>query len=136
MKKNIKWIALAAVLSAAASSCQKENEADSHVSAPEMSAVMDMTYSVDGEYSYLSFSTDTFWLEFLEQMFALAEEGHRVTFYSGTDLRNVSTKEKVTYSTTDKAKAIIWAYNMINEGYEVTVIYDETTGVYNCTAIK
>lgn len=73
----------------------------------------------------------------MNRMFALAEEGHEVSFRNEeTASRVVSTKDVVTYSTKDRDKAFAWADAMVEEGYTVTVRFDENTGIYTCYAIK
>lgn len=41
-----------------------------------------------------------------------------------------------THSTSDKDDAYQWAEKKMNEGYTVTVVFDEETGIYTCYAFK
>lgn len=70
-------------------------------------------------------------------MFALAEEGHVVSFRNENAAScAVTTKETVTHTTTNKAEAFAWAEKMHDTGYLVTIEYDKEKGVYTCYAIK
>jgi len=70
-------------------------------------------------------------------MLALAEEGHTVSFRNEeTALRGDSSKDVVTYTTTSHDDAYKWADKMSNEGYTVTIRFDNETGIYTCNAIK
>ena len=65
----------------------------------------------------------------------LAEEGHRVSFRNANQERGIK-KDVVTYTTKDRDAAYEWASQMGNDGYEVFINYDKTTGVYTCVASK
>ena len=45
-------------------------------------------------------------------------------------------KETVTFTTGNKNEAIDWTNTMLGLGYEVTMYYDEETGLYVCIAYK
>lgn len=137
MRKTFTTIALFAVLGTLAVSCQKENIIDETSIVAENNKVYTVCYTVDGVTHHLTLIGDDAWHDFMNRMFALAEEGHEVSFRNEeTASRVVSTKDVVTYSTKDRDKAFAWADAMVEEGYTVTVRFDENTGIYTCYAIK
>lgn len=137
MRKTFTTIALFAVLGSLAVSCQKENIIDETSIVAENGKVYTVSYTVDGVTHQLTLIGDEAWHDFMNRMFALAEEGYEVSFRNEeTASRIVSTKEVVTYSTKDRDKAYAWAEAMAHEGYTVTVSFDKKTGVYTCEALK
>ncbi|MCQ2278684.1 MAG: hypothetical protein MJZ62_05215 [Bacteroidales bacterium] len=73
----------------------------------------------------------------MEHLFALAEEGHIVTFRNEVAISSIATpKDTVKYNTTNKDDAYAWSEKMNNAGYFVTISYDKEKGVYNCIAIR
>ena len=83
MKKTIITVALLAVLTSLAVSCQKE-EADITSATPstviaENDTHRTVVYTIDGVSYRLTLLGDEAWHDFLSRMFALAEEGHSVT---------------------------------------------------------
>ena len=85
MKQNYKTIALFLGLSLVAVSCQKENVVEIASNVESTEAYISVTYFVDGIAMHATFNDESSWQEFLHQMFALAEEGHRVRFGSSND---------------------------------------------------
>ena len=86
MKKTIITVALLAVLTSLAVSCQKE-EADITFATPsaviiDNAALRTVVYTIDGVSYRLTLLGDEAWHDFLSRMFALAEEGHTVTFFN------------------------------------------------------
>jgi len=137
MKKTITTIALLAVLGTLAVSCQKENIVEQTSINAEAVQVYKVSYSIDGRYYQLTLIGEESWHDFLTRMFALAEEGHRVSFRNeNVSSQEALSKEVVTYTTSDHDDAYTWAEKMSNAGYLVTVEYDRKTGKYTCTAIK
>lgn len=137
MRKTFTTIALFAVLGTLAVSCQKENIIDETSIVAESGKVYTVSYTVDGVTHQLTLVGDNAWHDFLNRMFALAEEGYEVSFRNEeTALRIVSAKEVVTYSTKNRDEAFSWAEAMIDEGYSVTINFDRKTGVYTCEAVK
>ena len=124
-----------AALSMMTVGCQKE-VMDTQTVVSEIGTIYTVSYVVDGVPQTETLYGDDAWSVFLQRMFALAEEGHRVIFWNGTEPRTGTSKEVVTYITTDKKDATAWAHKMFGEGYSVSVEYDEETGEYTCTAIK
>lgn len=134
MKKQIKTLAIFIALSMVAASCQKD-EVLSPIPVGQEASANIVNYTVDGKSFQALIISDQDWSEFLYRMLALAEEGRTVTISSQVSATS-STKETVTYTTTSKPDAYTWAGNMIAQGYDVTVTYDNTTGVFTCTAVK
>ena len=138
MKVKFKYATLLVVLSLMAASCQKETFVDSPNAQIQQSvSIRNVTYTIDGATMHTTIMGDIQWREFVDWLFALAEEGHQVRFRNECYYNNQQNgKDVVTYSTTDKEKANNWAAEMTENGYEVTIEYDRTTGLYTCTAIK
>ena len=136
MKTNFKKVALLAVLSLAAVSCEKETFIDPVVVTGEESVIKTVVYTIDGETRLMTFLDESSWNAFLDWLFTLAEEGHTVSFRLGNAMQRSAAKETVTFTTTNKEEAYGWANDMALNGYQVTVQYDEESGKYTCTAIK
>ena len=138
MNKTVKVIALCGVLGLTAVSCQKENliEENTNIVA-QASTVRTVFYAVDGVEHRITLIGDDAWNDFLQHMFALVEEGHRVTFRNEEAAsRVVSTKETVTFTTKNKQEAYDWCTDMTEAGYTVSLYYDPDTNIYTCIAIK
>ena len=135
MNRKSKTVALLAVLSLAAVSCQKETVVDP-VSATDPVTMRMVTYCVDGVTTQVTLLGDDAWDDFLHWMFALAEEGHRVSFRQGNAEERNAAKETVTFTTNSQIEAYNWANTMMDKGYEVTIEYDKKTGIYTCTATR
>ena len=136
MKLKFRTVALLAVLSIAAVSCEKENIVDNAATTGEVASMQMVTYTVDGVTSQVVVLSEDAWNDFLDWMFALAEEGHRVSFRRGVASERIAAKETITYTTSDQQDAYMWANQMVSQGYLVTVDYDKKTGIYTCIAIK
>lgn len=121
-----------AVIGLAVTSCQKDNIVIPEATVTEMS----VGYSVGGNYGNVSLSNDAEWETFLNRMLALAREGYEVTIFSDNSNTSSSAKEVVTFTTTLSDEATHWAKNMVEQGYSVTIVYDDKTGIYTCTAVK
>lgn len=137
MRKTFTTIALFAVLGSLAVSCPKENIIDETSIVAENGKVYTVSYTVNGVTHQLTLVGEDSWHDFMNRMFALAEEGHEVSFRNDeTASRIVSAKEVVTYSTKERDKAYAWADAMVEEGYTVFISYDRETGIYTCEAVK
>jgi hypothetical protein len=136
MKKKTITIALFAVLGTMAVSCQKEtiNELSPIVS--HSATAYTVTYYVDGVRVQTRVNSDEELSLLLNQLAALAREGHRVTVHKGNTATQSVTKEKVTFTTNNKDEAVAWCNAMILDGYAVEMYFDEETGQYICVAIK
>ena len=141
MKKTIITVALLAVLTSLAVSCQKE-EADITSATPstviaENDTLRTVVYTIDGVSYRLTLVGDQAWHDFLSRMFALAEEGHSVTFFNEEAASRVLPSKVVeTHSTSEKEDAYQWSEQKVKEGYTVTIVFDEETGIYTCYAFK
>ena len=139
MKKNIITVALLAVLTTMAVSCQKEDaditSANPSTVIAENDAVRSVVYTIDGVTYRLTLVGDQAWRDFLLRMFALAEEGRTVTFFNEEAASRVIPSKLVeTFTTSNKEEAYQWAEKKGNEGYTVTVVFDQETGIYTCYA--
>ena len=135
MKKSIKTIAVFTALIIVAVSCQKETENLSVQSNEYVATSNVASYKIDGKIYCELIKSEQDWSVFLYRMLALAEEGYTVTVSSRVAATSAS-KEVVTYTTTDKTDAYNWSDNMSNHGYDVTISFNNSTGVYTCIAIK
>ena len=70
-------------------------------------------------------------------LFALAREGYTVRVMDENQSFNeYCAKETVTFTTYDKDKAIKWAKEKYNEGYNVTISFNQQTGEFTCVATR
>lgn len=134
MKNQFRTLAIFIALSMVAASCQKE-ETLSPIPVEQKAAVNIVSYMVDGQSYQVVINSEQDWSDFLYRMLALAEEGHTVTISSRVSSTS-STREVVTYTTNSKPDAYAWADNMTDQGYQVTITYDGSTGIFTCIAVK
>ncbi len=137
MKKQVKTMALFAVLSLMAVSCQKETIVEPNTGMQQTMSLRTVTYSIDGVTQQIIIRGEEAWMDFLKQLTALARQGHRIQFRCEESRATTSTtKEVVTYTTTSEEDAIAWCNTMFNQGYEVNMTYDVKNGKFICTARK
>lgn len=137
MHKTFTTIALVAVLASMAVSCQKENIINQPTIGSESCTTYTVQYSIDGVSRTITLIGEDTWHDFLNHMFALAEEGRVVSFRKVESTSNTAAaKETVTHTTDSKDEAYAWADKMYLAGYYVTVQYDKEKCVYTCYAIK
>jgi len=137
MKRTLKTIALCGVIGLAAASCQKENIIENTAVVARTCDTRTVLYTVNNVEYRLTLDGEEAMRAFLQYMAALAEEGYYVTFrYEDSASTIAASKDTITFSTQDKATAVSWCEQMINEGYEVSMYYDKDTGTYHCTATK
>lgn len=139
MKIFYKHVALLAVLSIAAAGCQKENivETQTAMQIQQNVIVRDVTYTIDGVTFYATIRGEQNWHDFIGRLLAIAKEGHKVSFRNNNACsNNPSTKETIHFDTTDPDDANKWCNMMSHYGYTVSMVYDERTGTYHCTATK
>ena len=136
MKKIFKTVALLSVLSIIPISCQKD--ISEPINIVRHDSVYNVAYIVNGEYHSATINGKEALHNFMQELFFLAREGNVVSFKDGnsSNTYTIGAKEKVTFSTQNQEEAIKWAEYMFNQGYEVTVIFDEETGTYTCIAIR
>lgn len=137
MRKNTKTVALLAVLSLAAVGCQEEQIMEPQGIVSEVGTMYTIHYTVDGATYTQTLYGEEARQAFLEQLFALAEEGHRVSLRNtNQNGQAISAKEVVVYTTKNKKEAMDWADAMVLAGYDVVVEYNPQTGIYTCTAAR
>ena len=132
--KRFKLMLFLALIGCVTTSCTKEEltEKPSAVVSAQSAA-----YVVDGQQYYANPQTDEEWAAFFDRMLALAKEGHTIQFWrNGLRQQFASTKEVVTFTTTDKEKARKWASEKTEEGFVVTIMFNQQTGEYTCIAVR
>ena len=105
--------------------------------------VRDITYTIapatfvidNATTTTVHLETEAEWQALLDRFCEYAEEGSEVTFYNANHKATKSTtKEAVTYSTTDREEMKRWMAQMEDEGKTVTVTYDSGTGTWTGVA--
>ena len=117
-------------------SCDKDNDTplgypESHLQEDQM-----ICYYIDGNCHKVSISNDEELNLFLERMIALAKEGHSVWFSRTNNAHSSLSKEQVTYVTNNLDDAKKWAKKMLDDGYQVSISFNQQTGEYTCIAVK
>lgn len=136
MKITFKIVTVAIIAMLCAVSCQKETyDSTTGVTCQEVQA-MTVVYVIDGVQYSRTFTDERSWSEFLDWLFLQARNGHRVSFRNADTSTMPVSKDVQTFETTDPEEAAKWCNKMIEDGYEVSVDFDERTGIYTCTAIK
>ena len=137
MKKVIIPMALFAMISLTTVSCQKENLVETAIQSVENSAARTIRYTVNGTAYRQVIHSDEDLDALMLTLFALAREGYTVRVIDeNTNLCETCAKEKVTYTTKNKNDAIAWSLEKINEGYDVTISFNQDTGEYTCVATR
>ena len=137
MKKLIIPATLLAMLSLTTVSCQKENLVETAIQSVENSGTRTILYTVNGTAYRQIIHSDEDLDALMHTLFAFAREGYTVRVMDENQSFNeYSAKETVTYTTKDKKSAYNWAMEMVLEGYEVTISFNQQTGVYTCTAVR
>lgn len=73
--------------------------------------------------------------DFIYRMLDMAYAGHAVTFGSEAGRSNsVGSSEVYNYSTSSRESAFRWARRMSRGGFTITVVYNNKTSKYHCTA--
>ena len=127
MKKTTLIITLAAVLGLVAVSCHDEPVNPSP-------SVRNVGYIACGDQHQVSVNGDESWHALLDSLFAAAESGCRVTFWN-PDAMGSKQADTVTINTADRQQAYRWGEEMYDQGYIVSIVYDENTGTYHGTAV-
>lgn len=136
--KNILKITLFIVLGSMAVGCQKE---DLQINPPEIENVSNPSYTlvyyVNGIKFTSTYTTEEEYHAFILHLMALSREGNEIVVSSNNYATSeLGTKETVTYTTSSENDATTWTKKMIDDGYEVHIIYDSVRNVYICIAIK
>ena len=129
MKKTAILMVVAAMVAAVATGCQKEEKA-----AVDRVVTRQVEYSVDNVKHCVTVEGDAAWRELLDDCMAQVEGGHLVHIGHGGG--SYPAKERVTYVTESREAAMAWVGDRFNEGYDVTMWYDEEEGKYVCVASK
>ncbi|MCQ2260942.1 MAG: hypothetical protein MJZ77_06115 [Bacteroidales bacterium] len=135
MKIKIISVALLAVLSTTAVSCQKDTVMD-NVPVPIVSEVHTMQYAVNGVTHSVIIHNEAEEQALMQYLIALAREGYKVSIYNESAYTLSVSKETITYTTKNEKDAIAWTIKKTKEGYNVTYEYDSKTGEYTCTATR
>ena len=136
MKKNLFFFALVAVLATMAVSCQKENNLDPQSTVAEIGSVRTVNYSIDGTVGQVVLYGENEWSNFLDKMMTLSLQGHNVNFSINEYYTNIGAKETEVKTTTSSNEAKDWSDEKANQGYQVSVSYDNGNGQYTCVAHK
>lgn len=124
---------MAAVIAVLAASCQKENAI---VDTPTASTYPAGTvnYIVGKVSNSRTVESAEQWNALVDECFDGADEGHLVTIAHGVTTN--PSKERLTYTTESRETAMAWVKAKYEEGYDVTLWYDEEQGRYICVASK
>lgn len=137
MKKLWITVAFAALLGTLNVSCQKENTTEPLIGVKEACEVHNMQYTIDGATYSATLNGEEVYDAFIQHLVGLARNGHSVTFWDTDKYQGASaSKEVVVYTTTSKEDAVGWAKEMVDNGYKVTISFDEHTGVFTCIASR
>ncbi|MCR4816317.1 MAG: hypothetical protein K5842_03920 [Bacteroidales bacterium] len=137
MNVKIKIAVICLLLGTMVVGCQKDNVFESTDVVTQNGTVRTVIYSINGEERQITLVGESTWSEFLHHLIAMSEEGYRVSFRLSSRTSSVSVaKETVTYDTKNHDEAYEWCGAMVDLGYEVSIRYDEQTGVYHCVAVK
>ena len=124
---------LLALLGTVAVSCQKE--ADTIPPTVYSQSEYNVLYRIDNVVHHANIQSPGEWHAFLTDMLALARQGHRVCVQrTSTSSQTLPTKEVVTHETKDPNDAIEWFSMMTEQGYTVTIEFNEETGIFTLTA--
>ena len=137
MKKLIIPATLLAMITLTTVSCQKEVLTEPTLPTVENSATRTIRYTVDGTAYRQVIHSDEDLDALMLSLFALAREGYTVRMMDeNISFCETCAKEKVTYTTKNKNDAITWSLEKINEGYSVTITFNEETEEYTCVATR
>ena len=137
MNKFIIPMALFAMISLTTVSCQKENLVEPSAPCVENSATRTIRYTVNGAVYRQVIHSDEDLDALMLSLFALARAGYTVRMMDeNISFCETCAKEKVTYTTKNKNDAITWSLEKINEGYSVTITFNEETEEYTCVATR
>ncbi len=130
MKKRAIAMVLAAAMMVLAAGCQKEEATQ----VAPVSTVRAVDYSVDNSRQHVTLEGDAEWRALLGECLDSVAAGHLVNLSHGAG--SGAAKERRMYSTDSRDAAMAWVDARFNEGYDVTMWYDEEEGRYICVASK
>ena len=142
-EQYIKMAALCIVLGTMAS-CQKEEISSemvvpSHEMSQKVLAHQELTlrYWIDGVEHYREFASQQEMDNYISYLIGLTREGRKVVIQGSENPSYApSEKDKVTFTTSDKAEMVAWAAEMYAKGYGVEVEFNDKTGNFTGTATK
>ncbi len=134
---------LSVALAGTATSCQKEKFSSemvvlpSHKMSQKLLAHQELTlrYWIDGVEYNKEFASQQEINEFIKYLIGLTREGRKVVIQGSENPSYApSEKDKVTFTTSDKAEMVAWAAEMYAKGYGVEVEFNDKTGNFTGTA--
>lgn len=130
MKKRTIALILAAAMMVLAAGCQKEEA----TRVAPVNSVRTVEYSIDNNRQHVTVKGTAEWQALLGECLDRAAEGHLVNISHGAGANYA--KERRMYSTDSRDAALAWVDARFNEGYDVTMWYDEEESKYICVASK
>ena len=135
MKRTIISVALLAVLSTMAVSCQKENLSETQNASTVIGSVRTVSYTIDGITHRITLYNDSEWDAFIDNMLSLSKHGHNVRFVNkSSTMYGTPSKEVLKLITESQDEAKKWAKEKSEQGYTVSTTYKD--GKYTCVAFK
>ncbi|MBR3725240.1 MAG: hypothetical protein IKN11_07655 [Bacteroidales bacterium] len=137
MKKYIIPACLLSTLLMTTTSCQKESFTAPKNSCIEKTASRIIRYTVNGTVYRCTIDNKEEWNILMSTIFDFAHQGYTVSMVNeNITFNGIESKEVVEYTTKDQKDANTWAQKKIDEGYYVTISYNQQTGIYTCTAYR
>lgn len=130
MKKRTIAMVLAAAMMVLAAGCQKEEA----TRVAPVNSERTVEYSIDNNRQHVTVEGTAEWQALLGECLDRAAEGHLVNISHGAGANYA--KERQVYATESRDAAMAWVDARFNEGYDVTMWYDEEEGKYICVASK
>lgn len=130
MKKRTIAMVLVAAMMVLAAGCQKEEA----TRVAPVNSVRAVEYSIDNTRQHVTIEGSAEWQALLGECLDRAAEGHLVNISHGAGANYA--KERQVYATESRNAALAWVDARFNEGYDVTMWYDEEEGKYICVASK
>ena len=138
-----KLVLLSVAVAGVMTSCQKDEFQNEILVSQEMSqknlAHINTTlrYWIDGVGYTREFASQEEKSNFISYLIGLTVNGKKITI-GGSENPSYAPEEndKLTFTTSNKAEMDMWAVEMVNKGYTVTVVADKKTGLYTGTATK
>lgn len=134
MKIKVITVAMLSLLTLTFVGCQKEETLLSSTMVEQPQFIETIVYSIDGNVYTATLYSQKEKDDFFKWLFAMAKENHRVYIYGENGATTQSSKKVVTYVTTDEDEANKWAQSMHDQGYMVSIYYDDETGEFTCIA--
>ena len=135
MKKKLITVALIATLNVMAVSCQKETFFENENLVSAATGKYKIYYTVDGTRQMVELKNEQDLALFMDEMALLARRGHSISINNNSAITTAA-KEKIIYTTQNHYDAVTWCAKMYQDGYTVTMDYDDNTKTYTCTATK